>query len=91
VEGGLVTDHIEVGVPARHCSDAVALLDRTGEVLERVGRSAREALGARHVVEQQPLSGCETYWPKPEASLQADTGRAVISVQQRFHWRPARQ
>jgi hypothetical protein len=54
---GLVADRVEVGVPLRHVATTLPHVNRLAEVLYGVGRPAREALAARHVVVEVPLVG----------------------------------
>ena len=56
VHRGLASDRVEVRVPARHLAAAVPQVDRLAEVLDGAVRLAREALAARHVVEEVRLA-----------------------------------
>src|SRR5438105_14871555 len=57
-ERGLLADRIEVRVLLRQLATALPHVDRLAEVLDRIGRPAREALAARDVVVEVPL-----VWP----------------------------
>jgi len=53
LEGRLLADRIEVRVPLRVVAELLELVDRLPEVLDRVGRAAREGLAASEVVQRR--------------------------------------